>query len=97
MVVENAGAEWRRVKSEFWQSTFNGVALSPERLRKRAHRFVPEPNEDSRIDSLMLDLMRQKLSLDEIAKALLAQYPVRFKNWNAALVRAADGGPVRAI
>jgi hypothetical protein len=34
--------------------------------------------------------MRQKLSLDEIAKALLAQYPMRFKTWNAALTKAAD-------
>jgi protein arginine N-methyltransferase 1 len=78
------------VKAEFRQSTFTGVQLSPDRLRRRAHRFVPEPNEDSRIDSLALDLMRQKLSLDEIAKALLAEYPARFKNWNAALNRAAD-------
>jgi type I protein arginine methyltransferase len=79
-----------RVKAEFRQSTFNGMALSPDRLRKRLQRFVPEPNEDCRIDSLVLDLMRQKLSLDEIAKALLAQYPMRFKTWNAALTKAAD-------
>lgn len=78
------------VKAEFRQSTFNGAVPSPEHLRKRAHRFVPELNEDSRIDSLVLDLMRQKHSLDEIAKTLLAEYPVRFKNWNAALTRAAD-------
>ena len=79
-----------RVKAEFRQSSFKGAPLSPDRLRKRAHRFVPEPNEDCRIDSFGLDLMRQKLSLDEIAKALLAEYPVRFKNWNAALTKAAD-------
>ena len=78
------------VKAEFRQSSFHGAMLSPDRLRKRAHGFVPEPNEDSRIDLLVLDLMRQKLSLDKIAKALLAEYPVRFKNWNAALARAAD-------
>jgi hypothetical protein len=66
------------------------MALSPDRLRKRLQGFVPEPNEDCRIDSLVLDLMRQKLSLDEIAKALLAQYPMRFKTWNAALTKAAD-------
>jgi hypothetical protein len=35
-----------RVKAEFRQSTLNGVALSSDRLRKRAHGFVPEPNED---------------------------------------------------
>ncbi len=79
-----------RVKARFRQSTFDGAMLSPGRLRKRAHSFVPEPNEDSRIDSLVLDLMLQKLTLDEIAKALLAQYPERFENWNAALTRAAN-------
>ena len=79
-----------RVKAEFRQSTLNGLALSPGRLRKRAHGFVPEPNEDCQIDTLVLDLMRQKLSLDEIAKSLLAQYPMRFKTWNAALTKAAD-------
>jgi hypothetical protein len=79
-----------RVKAEFRQSTLNGLALSPGRLRKRAHGFVPEPNEDCQIDTLVLELMRQKLSLDEIAKSLLAQYPMRFKTWNAALTKAAD-------
>ena len=79
-----------RVKAEFKQSTLNGRALSPDRLRKRAQAFVPDPNEDCRIDGLVLDLMQQKLSLDRIAKSLLAQYPTRFKTWNAALIRAAD-------
>jgi protein arginine N-methyltransferase 1 len=79
-----------RVKVEFRQSSFDGAQLSPERLRKRAQRFVPEPNEDCQIDGLGLDLMNQKLSLDEIAKSLLAKFPLRFKNWNAALTKAAD-------
>ncbi len=79
-----------RVISEFRQSTFSGTPLPPDRLRKRAHRFVPEPNEDFSIDRLALDLMRQKHSLDEIAKALVAEFPARFTNWNAALTRAAD-------
>ena len=79
-----------RLKSEFRQSTFNGVPVSRDRLRKRGSRFVPDLNEDSRIDRLVLDLVDQRLPLDEIAKALLAKYPARFKNWNAAMVRAAD-------
>ena len=79
-----------RVKAEFRQSSFAGAPLSPERLRKRAQSFVPEPNEDCRIDSVGLDLMNQKLSLEEIAKSLLAKFPTRFKTWNAALTKAAD-------
>ncbi len=79
-----------RVTSEFRQSTFGGAPFAPDRLRKREHRFVPEPNEDYRIDRRVLDLMEQKLSLDEIAKVLVAEFPVRFKNWSAALAKAAD-------
>jgi hypothetical protein len=79
-----------RVKAEFQQSSFDGAQLSPERLRKRAQGFVPEPNEDCRVDSFGLELMNQKLSLEEIAKSLLASFPVHFKNWNAALAKAAD-------
>ncbi len=79
-----------RMKAEFRQSSFNGAPLSPERLRKRAQSFVPEPNEDFGIDSFLLDLMQQRLSLDEIAKSLLVKFPVRFQNWNAALTKAAD-------
>jgi hypothetical protein len=79
-----------RVKAEFRQSSFAGAPLSPERLRKRAQGFVPEPNEDCRIDGFGLELMNQRISLGEIAKSLLAKFPVRFNNWNAALSKAAD-------
>jgi type I protein arginine methyltransferase len=79
-----------RIASEFRQSTFSGVPFAPDRLRKREHRFVPEPNEDYWIDRRVLDLMQQKLSLDEIAKALVAEFPVRFRNWGAALTKAAN-------
>jgi protein arginine N-methyltransferase 1 len=79
-----------RVKAEFQQSSFDGAQLSPERLRKRAQGFVPEPNEDCRIDSFGLELMNKRISLEEIAKSLLAKFPVRFNNWNAALAKAAD-------
>ncbi len=79
-----------RVTSEFRQSTFSGVPFAPDRLRKREHRFVPEPNEDYWIDRRVLDLMQQKRSLDEIAKALVAEFPARFKNWSAALTKAGN-------
>jgi hypothetical protein len=35
-------------KARYRQSTFNGAPLSRERLRKRAHSFVPVPNKDCR-------------------------------------------------
>lgn len=79
-----------RVKAQFRQSTFYARAMSPARLRKRAHTFVPETNEDFAIDSLALDLMRRKLSVGKIAEAIHREYPSRFKSWNAALTRAAN-------
>jgi type I protein arginine methyltransferase len=77
-------------KAEYRQSTFNSLPLSRDRLRKRAHSFVPEPNEDLQIDRRALDLMQQKLALHEIADILVAEFPARFKIRNEALTRAAD-------
>jgi protein arginine N-methyltransferase 1 len=85
-VTNDSGQE----RARYRQSTFIGAPLSPERLRKRAASFVPRPNDDSRVDCQVLELMRRNISLGEIAKVLLAGFPERFKNWNAALARAAD-------
>ena len=79
-----------RVKDQYRQSTFNGAPLSPPRLHKRAASFVPDPNEDWRIDYKVLDLMGRNLSLDEIAKMLLSDFPRKFKDWKAALTRVAN-------
>jgi hypothetical protein len=77
-------------KARYRQSTFNDAPLSRERLHKRAHSFVPVPNEDWQVDRRVLDLMDRKLTLDEIANALVVEFPARFKDWNAALTRAGD-------
>jgi type I protein arginine methyltransferase len=79
-----------RAKAEYRQSTFNSTPISTERMHKRAQSFVPTPNEDSQIDRMVLDLMQQKLALDEIAKTLTAEFPARFKNWDDALARVGD-------
>ena len=77
-------------KARYRQSTFNGAPLSRERLRKRAHSFVPVPNKDWQIDRRVLELMDRNLALDEIARALRSEFPTRFKDWNVALTRAGD-------
>jgi protein arginine N-methyltransferase 1 len=79
-----------QVKAHYRQSTFIGATLSHERLRRRAAAFVPEPNQDWRIDSKLMELIGHGTSLGEIANALLAEFPTRFKDWSVALARAAN-------
>lgn len=79
-----------QVKARYRQSTFIGATVSPERLHKRAAGFVPKPKTDLYIDSKLLELIDRGISLGEIASALLAEFPAHFKDWNAALGRAAD-------
>lgn len=78
------------VLARYRQSTFTAALLSPERLRKRAAGFVPKPNEDWRVDRQLLSLLGNGISLNEIATALLAEFPARFDSWNEALARVAD-------
>jgi hypothetical protein len=72
------------------QSSFIGTPRSIERLRKRRHQFVPEPNEESRIDRRIIAFMDQRLTLSDIASRILTEFPSRFTDWHAALTRAAD-------
>jgi protein arginine N-methyltransferase 1 len=78
------------MKLTYRQSSFFGTQPSRDRLRRRAHAFVAEPNEDSRIDRRIIDLMDEKLTLGEIGSRILGEFPSRFKDWYAALTRAGD-------
>ncbi len=86
-VVIDAGSGL--VKTTLRQSSWLAASLSSEDLRKSAHTFVPDLNEEARIDRRVLDLMASHLSLGEIATTILEAYPASFKNWDAALTRAA--------
>lgn len=79
-----------RLKTEYRQSSFGAFPMSPDRLRRRAHEFVPGLNEDARVDRRVLELMDEHLTLGEIGRRLLEEFPGRFKDWHAALTRAAD-------
>jgi protein arginine N-methyltransferase 1 len=79
-----------QVKANFKQSTFFGVPLSPERLRRRADSYVPTLNEDGQIDRLILELMSDHMSLATIAGRLSAQFPSRFATRQDALTRVAE-------
>jgi protein arginine N-methyltransferase 1 len=79
-----------KMKVTYRQSSFFGTQPSRDRLCRRAHAFVAELNEDSRIDRRILALMDEKLTLGEIGSRILAEFPSRFKDWYGALTRAGD-------
>ena len=78
-----------RVKASYRQSSFFAETATPRRLRKRAHTFVAEPNDDSRIDRRVLELMERRVTLGEIATEILAVFPAAFRDWEAAMGRVA--------
>jgi type I protein arginine methyltransferase len=73
--VRAHGAETR-----FVQSTFLGTCLSPETLRKRSGDYVPELTREGRLTLRVLEELGQGRRLGEIAEALLAEFPGRFRN-----------------
>lgn len=72
------------------QSTYFGQPLSPERLRKKAARFVPHLNLEGRIDGWILRRMDGEISLDRLAESLRDAFPERFPTDREALNRVAD-------
>ncbi len=77
-------------KATFSQSSFAGVLLEPDVLRKRSTDFVPRLNVQGQIDYLILGLMVQQKPLDEIVSELIRQHPERFSDWRDAFRRVAD-------
>lgn len=97
LVVDDYLWSWRStirrqgiVKAEFQQSTFFGTPLSPLQLRRRASNFSPTLNDDGQIVSFILERMTGAHSLGEIAEQLLAEFPARFANHNAALAKVSE-------
>jgi protein arginine N-methyltransferase 1 len=72
------------------QSSFAGATVSEERLRRRAHTFVPTLGEDAETDRLALSLLGRGWSLGEVAGVLAADHPQRFADFNDALTHVAD-------
>lgn len=73
------------LKASFKQSTFFGVPLSADRLRKQSAHHLPVLNDDGNVEYLILSLMNGNTSLEEIAHQLHERLPKRFTNWNDAL------------
>jgi len=78
------------VHVSFRQSTFQGVPLSLDRIRKRKQEFVPSLSQDGRIDHVILDHMAKQVPLEQIARNIAAQFSHQFPSWQEALNRVAD-------
>jgi protein arginine N-methyltransferase 1 len=77
-------------KACFRQSTFYSQPLWKEDLRKRAGNFTPSLNEDGEITAFVLNRMNGNSTVKEIAAALQARFPARFKDLKAALAKAGE-------
>ncbi len=74
-----------RVKARFTQSTFDGMPLSLEKLRKRAAQHMPRRNATGELDRYVLGLMDGTQSLETIAARVIEQFPERFASLPEAL------------
>jgi protein arginine N-methyltransferase 1 len=74
---------------EFEQSQLSGEVLSPGRLQKTAADYIPHLSEEGCLRRRTLELMDGKVSLEEIARQLAAEFPQRFPRWQQALSYAA--------
>jgi protein arginine N-methyltransferase 1 len=79
-----------KIKSHFEQSTFHALPLSAAELHKGAVTYKPTRNEDGELGLLILSMMDGETSLDEIARRIQAQFPIRFRCSQDALAKVAE-------
>jgi type I protein arginine methyltransferase len=72
-------------RERFDQSTLAGSVLSLSQLRKLASDHVPKLSGEGLLDRKILEMMDGKLSLEEIAGKLAAEYPEKFIGWREAM------------
>jgi protein arginine N-methyltransferase 1 len=84
------GQERQTVKAEFKQSTFYGQPLVPANLRKQASKFVPNLEENGKVDLFILNLMDGSRTLEEIALKVKDRFSDKYKDWPEALNRARE-------
>lgn len=69
----------------FEQSQLAGEVLSPAQLHRKASDYVPHLSEEGRLHRRTFELMDGKISLEEIARRLAAEFPQRLPSWEQAL------------
>jgi type I protein arginine methyltransferase len=79
-----------QTKRSFRQSTFFAAPLSASQLRKRNGSHVPAPSEEGAVMRFVLSQFDGKNSNDQIAAALLGNFPRRFRNYEDAFDHVAD-------
>lgn len=72
-------------KVSFKQSTFFGVPLSPEQMRKQTAGYKPALDQRGEARSFIMELMTGESSLGEIAERLAERFPSRYADWQDAL------------
>ncbi|AGY58403.1 50S ribosomal protein L11 methyltransferase [Gloeobacter kilaueensis] len=77
-------------KMSFRQSTFYGMPLSLERLRRQAADSVPSLGEEGKIDRFILEQMDGQLTLEAIARRLAQHFPGRFDRLQDSLARVGE-------
>jgi protein arginine N-methyltransferase 1 len=80
----------REIKAHFHQSSLGGSPQSLGSLSRREAEYIPAANKDAEIDCFVLSKIDGRTSLFQIAQALAATFPSRFKGLQDALSRVAD-------
>src|SRR5439155_25058202 len=70
---------------QFEQSQLGGAVLSAIQLHRTATDYVPRLSEEGRLRCRTMKLMDGRLSLEEIARRLTAEFPQRFPTQQQAL------------
>lgn len=72
-------------KASLKQSTFFGVPLSPEQMRKQGAGYKPALDQRGEARSFIMELMTGENSLAQIAERLAERFPGRYADWQDAL------------
>ena len=78
------------IKADFKQSTFFGVPLALNQIRKREAQHVAQLNQDGQITRYVLDLMDGQTALGDIARIIQEQFPDQFRSRQDALNRVGE-------
>jgi hypothetical protein len=69
----------------FQQSQLDGAVLSPKKLHRLAADHIPQLSGEGLLRRRAFELMDGKATLEEIARELAAEFPMRFSSWQQAL------------
>jgi protein arginine N-methyltransferase 1 len=69
----------------FEQSQLAGAVLSTTQLHRIAADYIPQLSEEGLLRRRAFELMDGRVSLEEIAHRLTAEFPRRFSSWQQAL------------